>query len=794
MSTIEANIFPLLNLEDLSSRYNLYKIKGLNQGNQTKNDEIYRRVNSLVTDLSYSLQIPVTSIQEDETHFLVVRDDAENVPAFFDDVRNGRLLLEKHSETYDLNYAERSTNNDKICIKFLQFMLREPLGNDRRLWSPGAGRPFYELNPYPIDNRILQYTGFKPRIVTTHDGGLGVCVDVTHRHTSIRPLPTHLKREDFSRWENRYFIYRYGYKWYQIKAGFLSELNVSETMIKVEDELISLLDYIGSKTDKPLPAELLNLPPNAAVIGYRNNRKEVREAPAALCYQVFGPHDAIMKKYHQEAILSPDQRRPLIHKYVQKHLKNLRFGNTNLKISEHPLTIPARKFVVPDLEFANNHILSVRGTKNSHHVSLDNLGETRLSMLKDGPGFYDSKPLSNHYLILPYTIFHSYGEKFAGHLKDTVDKLFPQERGYNPKIVIYDDRGDKIWAIQAAAIKAAVQKNCQKEGFAVVMIHPVKKKNQRDEDILAAAVMKELHSLKIFSTIIHTKFTGNCYKFGRGKDGKPYCSVRHTQKTRLAGYLQGVAINKILLNEFRTPFRLATKLHADLSIGIDVKSHTAGFVIVGKRGANVRFDFDFEQTEKEKISFGRMKKCFKKILLEEMEFSTDDMKNIVVQRDGKLHTTEIEAMEEALKEVTQFNGFPKNAKLTFLEIHKNSEAPFRLFEVNKHEFGRATVLNPQVGYYYLADNQNGYLCSTGRAFRRRGTVNPLHVKFIKGNLEFEKCLEDIYYLTTLTWTNPRDCSREPITIKLTDRYLGEEAGEYNKNDLITAVQALKAGV
>ena len=46
-----------------------------------------------------------------------------------------------------------------------------------------------------------------------------------------------------------------------------------------------------------------------------------------------------------------------------------------------------------------------------------------------------------------------------------------------------------------------------------------------------------------------------------------------------------------------------------------------------------------------------------------------------------------------------------------------------------------------------------------------------------------ECLEDFYSLSTLTWTRPEDCTRNPITIKLTDRYLGEDASEYDEDAL-----------
>lgn len=792
MSGIETNIFPLMNLEQLSSKYKLYKIKGLNHESNKNKDESYIRVNSLVTKLSYQLQIPVTFIEEKKEFFLVVRDDAAELPEYMEVVRT-RLRLEPVAGVFDLDYTKRSPNNDRISIKFLQFLLRKPLERDSRLWSPNSGKPFFELTPYPLTDKLLQYTGFKPRVVATHDGGIGLCVDVTHKYTDKKPLSAKLTRQQFKLYKGRHFIYRFGHKWYEIRAEYYDDFDVSHATIDTQKGLVTLIDYIYSETDKPFPKELLNLPADTAVVGYTNNRGEKRAAPTALCYQVYGPHDWVMKKYHHESILPPPDRRRLISKYVEEHLTNLRFGDTSLKISDKPLEAPAKKFVVPDFEYANSQILSVRGTKGARHVSLDNLGETRLSMLKDGPGFYENKPLNYHYLILPWSVFNSYGDQFKDDLSKVVDKLFPQENGFNPQVVFYDDRGDRIWEAQAAAIKEAVEKKCKKPGFAVVMIHKTIDKKMRDEDTLAAAVMKELRKSQIFASIIHTNFTQNCYKADRNKNGKLEYSARYQMRSKLSGYLQGVAINKILLNDFRTPFRLSTKLHADLTIGIDVKNHTAGFVIVGKRGAKVSSYFDFDQSEKEKISFKRMKKCFKDILQEEMDVSQDLIINIVIHRDGRFFQSEIDAIEEVIRELKQVGVLSADLKITFLEIHKKSEAPFRLFDVIKQDYKKDQIWNPQVGYYYIPNERNGYLCSTGRAFsaRRKGTVNPLHIKHIKGELEIEKCLEDIYYLTTLTWTNPRDCCREPITIKLTDRYLNEEAGEYNINELADAVQLFK---
>lgn len=46
-----------------------------------------------------------------------------------------------------------------------------------------------------------------------------------------------------------------------------------------------------------------------------------------------------------------------------------------------------------------------------------------------------------------------------------------------------------------------------------------------------------------------------------------------------------------------------------------------------------------------------------------------------------------------------------------------------------------------------------------------------------------QCLEDVYALTALAWTRPDDCTRDPVTLKLTDRRLAESAGEFDADAL-----------
>ena len=52
-----------------------------------------------------------------------------------------------------------------------------------------------------------------------------------------------------------------------------------------------------------------------------------------------------------------------------------------------------------------------------------------------------------------------------------------------------------------------------------------------------------------------------------------------------------------------------------------------------------------------------------------------------------------------------------------------------------------------------------------------------------GTIPLEKWLEDVDFRSALAWTLPEDCTKHPITIKLTDRRLGEDAETFDSDAL-----------
>ena len=779
MGQVETNIFPLINLSELKTNYRLYKIKGLTP----EQDEYYQNCQYIIRKLSFELLTPVTIIEQDRSPLLVVPTDAGDPPSPFTLVRTA-VTFEPLPETFTLDYTCRTSENDKIALRFLQFWIQTPLRNRQELWQPKSGSPFFTKKPKIVNQQYALYTGFSVRSIISSEGNLGLSVDATSKLISPHPLPVHLTHNDFTKWKGSHCIYHYGHLWYELRIETLSDQNVTEYLVPKDGSWISLLDYIIAESRKPIPEEITRVPHDASVVLYRDNRNQERAAPSILCYPILDTSDDFAGRQQGQTILAPDQRRQLIIDFVNRYLQNMRFGNAALCIGNVPISAPRKMFIVPDLLFGNETVLSVRGTAGAQQVSLDALGSARLSLLTDQKvGFYNHDPLDRQYLILPKNVYESFGKRFIEDLKGSVNALFYQEGGYNPITISYNDTGPKTVSYQGKVILETVKANCQKPGYAVIMIHRTSKQREREEDQLAAMVIRELRGMDIAASVIHPDVGQECYRLITGKDGEPSYVPIGNKQGKFHGYLRNLALNKVLLTNQRWPFILADRLNADLTIGIDVKHHTAGLVVVGSNGGEIRSLLKVSKL-KEQLSGNLLESLLTEILRRELSVRMGPLKTIVIHRDGIAYPSEIDQAKRAISNLKQADQLDKNAALTILEIPKTSAARLRLFETFEESNADERTKNPQVGYYYLINEKEGYICNTGRAFYRPGTVRPLHVKRVYGDLPIEKCLSDLYALSTLAWTRPEDCTRYPITLKLNDRFLLEDATEYDEDGLV----------
>src|SRR3954454_18703199 len=128
MTALETNVFPITNLKELSAGCRLYRIRGL----RADQDEFFQNQQALIRRLSYRLHSPVTIVSRGGEPHLAVREDAPEPPSPVSLVR-ATAYLDRVPGDLRLDFASRSPETDPICLRFLQFVLQEPLHRDARL-------------------------------------------------------------------------------------------------------------------------------------------------------------------------------------------------------------------------------------------------------------------------------------------------------------------------------------------------------------------------------------------------------------------------------------------------------------------------------------------------------------------------------------------------------------------------------------------------------------------------------------------------------------------------------------
>ena len=519
---------------------------------------------------------------------------------------------------------------------------------------------------------------------------------------------------------------------YDVRLDDLADVNVSEDTVTTDTGQVPLINYIIQHVRKPIPPELASLPHDASVAYYMNNSGETRAVPTGLCYQVLDTQHRNVQRYQNKVTLSPMERHQRIQEYVEQLLMRLRFGNdgTIIRVSKTSVRIPQRMFQIPDYEFGNGYKLSVRSSPDADRVSLGQIGRKRRDLLQDrNAGFYRSDPLDQpQYLVLPESVYESWGRQYVDDLRQAVSKLFPHSsdtllgKPYKPEIVTYSDFKPRTFVDQGKAILEAVRERNPRTGCALVMVHHVKDKKIREHDELSAMVVNRLFKeFGIRAAVNHSRMGSECYEL---VDGDSNYRIRQDKRRKLLPYLTNVALNKILLVNERWPFVLGTPLHADLTIGIDVKGNTAGFTLVNRRG-NIIHPYCKPSRQKEKLTTEQVSHEFARLVRQEAQSIESPARNIVVHRDGRSYESEIEGLRRAMDSLRQDGTIDANAKLTVLEVAKTSPAPLRLFDVRQDRQGNTTVSNPQVGCYYMLAEDEAYLCTTGKPFKHPGTSKPI---------------------------------------------------------------------
>jgi hypothetical protein len=777
MATLGSNIFRFEGLEQLTQRVRVVRVLGL----ERRHSDYFQNRNRL-GELSRRVRKPVTFIERNGSPELVVPMDAL-LPTTFN-VPGRALVLEPTEETFELSFTAGDPDMEPVRLRILNFLLQNPLHHDPRLWQPRAGGAFFYLAPELVRDGVGLYPGVRIRAVPLPHGGLGVAVDKTFRFMDTRPVSGRLSKDDFERHHRgRTHVYRYPTGWYEIHPIARSDLTAGQYPIPREGGKppVNLIEWILDVADKPVAAELAELHPEGAVLVYLSATGSDRAAPAQLCYRAYDSKELEHTDLPRRTIVAADERLRWAMDFVERHLQSVKLGSVKLRVAKTPEVLKVHSCPVPDLRFGRDTILSVRGTPGAQHCSIQELGQRRMELLRDpAVGLAHAPAFAPQYILLPRTVADSFGPAFVADLKRAVGQ-FTQER-YEPAVVVYNDATSRAFLQQAQAIMAAATEQCRDPGFALTMLHDYAHRQRRSEDALAAYAQQELsNQLQIFTGICHVNSARDFYQEVRSGSGPRRYEIRQDMRGKALGYLRNVALNHVILTNQHWPFQLASPLHADVVIGLDVKAHSCCLIGLGERGSRLYSEIQPSQ-HREKLKPRQVKTYLGGLLRKIAVDSSRPPRRIVLHRDGEVFADEIQGAQEAIAQLAREGKLATDAELTVLSIPKSSPAPIRLFYL-PHQRDRA-VSNPRVGNALIIGPDEAYVCTTGEPFRRKGTARPLHIVRACGSMSIVELAEDVFALSCLSWMRPEDCMRDPITVRLADRYLTESAGSYDQEDVL----------
>ena len=747
-----ANLFGIDNLEDLSFPYRLLAIEGLSPG-----DNLARYLNLIAKGVAYEMRQPVTRIEHEGVPCLAVPLDAE-LPILERPLTPHVAVLRPLDGEFTLNFGDLNRETTPIAQRLLSWTFESALHSRMDLW--GDRNSYYWKHPHEQTLEVQMFQGFHFRVVPLPEGGLALCLDITHKYADAHWLT---ECGDLVGYKMRHCLYQFGHRWYRVQ--FLNPMGRSIREQKFqpngEGSSIDVYSYTREKCNSGMPSWVRDLDPDSPAILYRSPGSENEQHGAAALSRLLFKTDApAVRGLHRRSILPPEVRLDKIVDVARRYLGNTSLCGVPVALSTEPAEVPHHYFTVPDLVFGQGKRLHVKQEGDKAGVALPELGKARMNFLTGkGGGTYTTTPLDPQYIIMPVSWPRDVQDAFIKRLTSSVEPVLREP--YRPKPVLFEDRGKRSLPDQVQAIRDALQRANVRSGYAVLVLP------DNADPSLHNYVKREFWPKLQFQCAR----AGSVQRFFVQSEvqGQTQWTVLPRAESGFASYLRYLALGMLLVNR-KWPFMLAEPTNYDLYIGIDVLNNAAGFTFFYAREGRCHFHHETSQ-QKEKLS----KDQVEKIVYEQVKLLLQGCRqvpaSVVFLRDGISHESERKGAYAALKRLQKEGLLGNDLKAGTVEVHKQSSIPLRLFDT-----GRRTS-DPRMGDYYVLSEREGFICTTGSPFSGPGTAHPLQLKVVgkrkaaENSLNIEWIMQDVFAQAVLAWSAPDRPSRLPVAISLCDLYL-----------------------
>jgi hypothetical protein len=748
-----ANLFEICNLGELRIGYRLLRIDGL-----PADDQLDRNVQQLVSDLAYELRQPVARTRRDGEQFVALPSNAA-MPRLRRQLVPHAVDLIPDDQTFELDLANLDDATAPIGRAFLQFAVRTPLYRDRSLWQ--NGRAWYQKQPRSGDGRTTVdiYDGFRVAVVMIEGRRAFVAVDLAAAYVDRLWLPQRLNGGDFGPYRGRRALYHYGPNWFIVQLAGMTGKSISEqTFVPDGGQRIDVLNY--TRAQWPRDSLVASLAPDSPAVVYRSvGAGRERYGALGLCKVSYTTQNPEVAGLHRASIVDPTPRFARAAEVVRRHFARVELDGHPLQITDAPLQLARKYFAFPAQKFGNGAVLGTASAPGVTHVEpIERIGRGRMDLLlnpKVGP--LDQSPFDAQYAVIPQGLPRNLAEDFLRRVENGMRSVSGQPN-YKAKTVLYRDGARSLYQ-QLTAIGQGLSEGGIRRGYALLVLpvgahvdlhHQVKQRHWPDIQIQCA------NAGKIRS--YYEEVGSGTYRVRSGFDG------------RLNSYVRNIALGMLSANR-KWPWALASQLHYDMYIGVDVLNRIAGITCVYGAGASIFFR-DYRSTQPERLSAAQMRQMVIDALGTDLLQLGLRPHSVVMHRDGRSFASERRGLHAAIDKLISDGILPVDVEIGIVDVRKSSADHLRL--AGGQSLGALT--NPLVGSYFVLDARSGIVATTGAPFQFPGTAEPLSLEIVEGDLQIEAVLEDAYALSTLIYSAPDRCGRLPVTIRLADDLLEPIAG------------------
>mgnify|MGYP001052457693 CR=1 FL=1 len=765
-------LFRLNNLHNLKFPFKLMQL----DLQEIENDPALnnRNIQKVLMRIASETSGPVALFFKDGKRFIAVRADISksNIEINLAPMIAKATLMDQRHE---LNFDSITAENKELAIRFLEFAIKEHLGNHPKLWRYNSNQYFLRKPIFNEPHSVIDvYSGFNFKLIPHPDGHFYISLDLSYKYTDKKFLHEYLEGEDLEimkkRLKGRKCLYFGGDSWYQVQVASFGK-SIKEQDFTFNGKKHFVYDWALNNTKSETFNMRKHLFPETAslLFNYPGNTTKYFHGAACLAKLLYTTSDEFISGMHSKTIQNPGNRFHYLKSFIKYNFNNISFNGVQLQINQHPLSENLKIFPLPGLKFHNGIEMKQQVFDGKYERMIEDFGKyRRVNIMKNG--ILNQTQFNPQYLLVPDSLDFTLAKAIAATFSSDIKVFAPKFESFT--LVMYKDLKSTSAYRQFNEIKQALEKAGATHGNALFLLPDAEEDATYYIKNLHDCVKKNFYKSIKFQCASAKKVASFFIGFKDRTEGYNF-RLKQELLRNYRSYVSNLFFEYLIVNQ-KWPYALSNSLNHDIYIGLDVHDHYAGFLFFYRNGEKIVFDFA-EVTNR--TGTFRNEKITSKVIVEKVlenlrRHIPQHAKNpnsIILLRDGRSFGEESKAMKVIIEELSKEGVINKDVtKWAIVDIHKNTAIPYRVALEKVEANGFKNLSNPISGTYKIFDETTGFLFTTGYPFKIPGTVQPIHVSLIDGNIPLEGIMQDIFHQCILAFSAPDKGSSLPVVLKLID--------------------------